>query len=63
MRASLVEAASLGMPIYGECGGLMYLGESLRNESSETFPMVGVAPARTTFEGNHLWAARCRSEG
>ncbi len=35
--------ANAGMPIYAECGGLMYLGEKLVLESG-TFEMCGVLP-------------------
>ena len=42
-RQSLREAARRGLPIYAECGGLMYLGESL-NIGEKTYPMAGVLP-------------------
>ncbi|MGV1099846.1 cobyrinate a,c-diamide synthase [Thiovibrio sp. JS02] len=42
-RASLKRAAEAGLPIYAECGGLIYLGESMVLEG-ETFPLVGVFP-------------------
>jgi cobyrinic acid a,c-diamide synthase len=42
-RQSLREAAERNLPIYAECGGLMYLGESL-NLEGRTYPMVGVLP-------------------
>jgi len=32
-----------GLPVYAECGGLMYLGQSLVLEET-TYPMVGVLP-------------------
>jgi len=42
-RQGLREAISAGMPVYAECGGLMYLGESLQ-AAGETFAMVGSVP-------------------
>ncbi|HXY86941.1 MAG TPA: Ni-sirohydrochlorin a,c-diamide synthase [Candidatus Acidoferrales bacterium] len=44
MRVSMREASEAGMPIYAECGGLMYLTESLAF-NSKFFKMVGVVPA------------------
>jgi len=42
-RTALKELAENGLPIYAECGGLMYLGESLvLNET--VFPMTGLLP-------------------
>ena len=40
----LRDACSDGMPVYGECGGLLALCESL--SAGEEFPMAGVLPAR-----------------
>ena len=42
---SLRVAADEGLPIYAECGGLIYLGESL-NTAGRCFPMAGVLPVR-----------------
>jgi len=36
-----------GFPIYGECGGLMYLGSTLKDFQGITHPMVGAFPYRT----------------
>ncbi|MFP3980291.1 MAG: cobyrinate a,c-diamide synthase [Desulfobacterales bacterium] len=41
-RNSVSNAADCGLPIYAECGGLMYLGESLVLDNA--YPMVGVLP-------------------
>ncbi|MCE5312640.1 MAG: hydrogenobyrinic acid a,c-diamide synthase (glutamine-hydrolyzing) [Nitrospiraceae bacterium] len=46
-RSSVKEAAERGLPIYAECGGLMFLGRSIILEGSE-YPMAGVFPV--TFE-------------
>ncbi len=41
-RNRVKAAADSGLPIYAECGGLMYLGESLVLD--QTYPMTGVLP-------------------
>jgi cobyrinic acid a,c-diamide synthase len=42
-RNAVKAAARAGLPIYAECGGLMYLGEHIQ-VGSEKFPMVGIFP-------------------
>jgi cobyrinic acid a,c-diamide synthase len=42
-RRSLRDAAEKGLPIYAECGGFIYLGESL-TVGDVCYPMVGALP-------------------
>lgn len=47
-RDSLKALAEAGMPIYAECGGLMYLGEKLVLEG-KTYDMAGILPVTFGF--------------
>ncbi len=44
-RQSVKKAAEKGLPIYAECGGLIYLGSSIVL-GGEEFPLVGIFPVR-----------------
>jgi cobyrinic acid a,c-diamide synthase len=44
MRVEIKIAAERGMPIYAECGGLMYLGWNLRDLQGNDYCMVGAVP-------------------
>lgn len=44
-RQSVKKGAEAGLPIYAECGGLIYLGSSIVLDSEE-FPLVGIFPVR-----------------
>jgi cobyrinic acid a,c-diamide synthase len=46
--------AESGRPVYAECGGLMYLAESLTDGQGATWPMVGLLPATVTMQRTHL---------
>jgi cobyrinic acid a,c-diamide synthase len=48
-RSALKEAIEDGLPVYAECGGLMYLGKSLFYQG-EAFPMVGTFPVDFVLE-------------
>lgn len=47
MRESLQKAHQQRIPLYAECGGLMYLGESLTDGEGETHAMCGVLPGHS----------------
>ena len=54
MRASIRAAAARRLPIYAECGGLMYLGESLEDLEGRSYAMAGVVPGRSVIKGGRL---------
>ena len=53
MLKSIKKAGEQGIPIYGECGGLMYLTKSITGykDSKKVFRMVGIVDARTKMTG------------
>jgi cobyrinic acid a,c-diamide synthase len=50
MRESIRQFCEEGRPVYGECGGLMYLGEEIVTKESATHEMVGFLPIRTRMQ-------------
>jgi cobyrinic acid a,c-diamide synthase len=48
-RASLKKQIESGLPVYAECGGLVYLGEALIADET-TYPMVGALPLKMVLE-------------
>jgi cobyrinic acid a,c-diamide synthase len=44
MREAILTCSRDGMPIYGECGGLMYLGRELSDPQGQVYPMTGCLP-------------------
>lgn len=47
MKNAIRAFAESGQPVVGECGGLMYLGSTLRDESGSVYEMTGVIPYHT----------------
>ncbi|NJP05421.1 MAG: cobyrinate a,c-diamide synthase [Chloroflexaceae bacterium] len=51
MRTAIRQAAAVGMPVYAECGGLMYLTEAITDQHEQTHAMVGVIPGQSVMSG------------
>ena len=49
LRGEIKRAGEKGLPIYAECGGLMYLGRSIITPT-QNFEMVGLLPLDTQME-------------
>jgi cobyrinic acid a,c-diamide synthase len=47
LRRQVSAAAAAGMPVYGECGGFMFLCRALIDAEGRQFPMAGVFPMTT----------------
>ncbi len=54
LKKEILRRTKEGMPVYAECGGLMYLSKSLAGFDGEAFPMVGALPLKVKMEKNHL---------
>ena len=46
MRHAIFEAVRHGMPTIAECGGFLYLGQTLEDASGTAWPMAGVLPGK-----------------
>lgn len=44
MRQSIAAAVKSGLPTVAECGGFLYLGQSLEDTEGRSYPMCGVLP-------------------
>ncbi|MBM3300371.1 MAG: hydrogenobyrinic acid a,c-diamide synthase (glutamine-hydrolyzing), partial [Deltaproteobacteria bacterium] len=49
LKRSLSRAVEKGLPVYAECGGLMYLSRELQVDNN-IYPMVGIFPVETILE-------------
>lgn len=50
MKAAIRQAVEAGMPMVAECGGFLYLHESITTQSGETYPLVGVIRAQCSYK-------------
>jgi cobyrinic acid a,c-diamide synthase len=54
MRQALRQAHQQGFPFYAECGGLMYLTETITDLVGQAHPMVGLLPGRSVMTKDRL---------
>lgn len=54
MRREILGCVRAGMPVYAECGGLMYLGRSLTNFDGRRYSMVSALPVDTKMDKKFL---------
>ena len=54
MHDAIRQAVVKGVPVYAECGGLMYLGKSLSDLEGVTHPMLGIIPAESAMSQSRL---------
>lgn len=54
MQVAIKRAADAGMPIYAECGGLMYLTDSIADFDGNTFNMIGLLHGKTLMTSKTL---------
>ena len=47
LRAQIQQKSVEGLPIYGECGGFMYLCREIRDHNGNNYPMTGCFPFST----------------
>lgn len=52
MRRSIREAIASGLPTMAECGGFLYLHETLEDSEGRTWQMAGVLPGRAYYTGH-----------
>lgn len=50
MRKEIQNFSRSGKPVYGECGGFMYLADSITDIRGNLYPMVGVYPAAVQMQ-------------
>jgi cobyrinic acid a,c-diamide synthase len=49
MLLDVRDFAAAGGPVYGECGGLMYLGRTLTTQAGARVPLAGILPVDTAM--------------
>jgi cobyrinic acid a,c-diamide synthase len=49
LRRHLSAVLATGLPVYAECGGLLYLSESLKDLDGRTWPLIGAVPGQAAM--------------
>ncbi len=63
MHTAIRNAVDRGVPVYAECGGLMYLGDSLADQDGVNHPMIGLIPAASGMSNARLTLGYREVEG
>ena len=51
LKEDIRKAFKAGMPIFAECGGFMYLSDSITDSDGNTFPMVSAIKSKIEWKG------------
>ncbi len=54
LRLEILKKIESGMPVYAECGGLMYLSESIQGFEGKAYPMVSAVPLKVQMDRKRL---------
>ncbi|MBI4296582.1 MAG: cobyrinate a,c-diamide synthase, partial [Chloroflexi bacterium] len=54
MKAAIAAGIRRGMPVYAECGGLMYVSREIIDLQGRTYPMVNAIPVTTQIDSPRL---------
>lgn len=54
MKVAITDFIEIGGKLIAECGGMMYLGNSIIDEEGNTFPMLGLFDFSTSMENKRL---------
>lgn len=52
MRSQVGNLIRQGLPVYAECGGMMYLTESIQRDENSEYQMVGIIPGSSFMTGS-----------
>lgn len=58
LRRELQMVSEAGMPLYAECGGLMFLAQSMTDLSDRSYPMAGVLPGQARMRSRLVMGYR-----